>query len=172
MKLASPIAATLLLIATIAVASPQEARIRTEGLDHLAETAATSIDINLDDRALRTFRNLVPCRSSIDCRHLMAAISGVTGIYVRKYEFETEGGYTEADVSVIRDQMALPRWTKLFALQTARARQEIEVYSASAHGRVLGVSLIDIKPKSLTVVNMVGPVDLAKVADLVEVFRE
>ena len=91
--------------------------------------------------------------------------TGLKGIYVKSFEFETDGQYTAADLESIRTQLRGPGWTRLVNV-TSKKEGNLEVYlllqwradrwSGSAH----------TDDRELTVVNIVGPVDLDKLAKL------
>src|SRR5882724_11972640 len=104
-----------------------------------------------------------------DEKEIKAVISGLKGIYVKNFEFEKEGEYTTADVDSIRSQLRGSAWTKIVGVVSKR-EGNIEVYLMMTNGEISGLAVLSVAPKELTVVNIIGPVDIAKLATLEDQF--
>ena len=92
-------------------------------------------------------------------------IEGLKGIYVKSFEFETEGQYLAADLEPIRAQLRGAGWTRLVNV-VSKKEGNVEVYLQFAGEMVNGLAVLHTDDKELTVVNIVGPVDLDKLAQL------
>ncbi|HEX8687999.1 MAG TPA: DUF4252 domain-containing protein, partial [Pyrinomonadaceae bacterium] len=102
-----------------------------------------------------------------DERAVKELVEGLRGIYVRSYEFKTEGQFAEADVAAVREQLRAPGWTRVVDVQSRGLDfGDAEVYMMSAGGRVEGFALVVAEPKELTVINIVGSLDLDKLKRL------
>ncbi len=94
-------------------------------------------------------------------------IAGLRGIYVRHYEFDAEGAYAESDIAPIHAQLSGAGWSRIVEVHSRREGvKNVEVYLATTGSRVDGLVVIAAEPKQLTVVNIVGPVDLEKLRKL------
>ena len=106
-KLAAPLMALLLVAVSAAVATAQDSRLQLSSLDHLAAKASQSVDVNIDERliriALKVFKD-----DDADDREIKKVIAGIKGIYVKRFEFETDNQYTPADIEAIRTQLRAP----------------------------------------------------------------
>lgn len=163
-KLAAPLLA-LLLIATAAVATrAQDSRLQLSSLDHLAARASQSVDVNIDERLMRIALKVFSDDDAEE-REIKKVVAGVKGIYVRSFEFENEGQYTTADMNAIRSQLSGPGWTRLVNV-TSKKEGNLEVYLLMNGEQVGGLAVLSSDVRELTVVNIIGPVDLDKLVKL------
>lgn len=156
--------AFLLILAPALVANAQDSRIQMAGLDHLAAKASQTVDVNLDERLMRIAARVLSDKDE-DEREVKKMVAGIKGIYVKSFEFDTEGQYAAADVETIRTQLRGPGWTRLVNV-TSRKEGVLEVYLLFNGEQVGGLAVLHTDDKELTVVNIVGPVDLDKLAKL------
>ena len=159
-----PLFITLLIIATALVAKAQDSRIQMSGLDHLAAKASQTVDVNLDERLMRMALKVFNDKDE-DEREVKALIANLKGIYVKSFEFDADGQYTPADIETIRTQLRGPGWTRLVNV-TSKKQGMLEVYMLFNGDAVGGLAVLHTDDKELTVVNIVGPVDLDKLAKL------
>jgi hypothetical protein len=90
-------------------------------------------------------------------------IANLKGVYVKRFEFDRDGAYSEADVNAVREQLKAP-WARMVNL---RSRGEIvEVYAYRERETSAGLAMVVAEPRGLTVVNIVGPIDLAQLGAL------
>jgi hypothetical protein len=164
MKHVRPWLLALCLAATVQSVRSQTPRLQLSSLDHLASKASETVDVNIDERliqsAIKIFSNEDP-----DEREIKQLVSGLKGIYVRSFEFEHEGEYTSADLQAIRVQLQDPAWTKIVNV-TSKKEGSIEVYLRMVDDKITGLTVLSTETKELTVVNLVGPVDLEKLTKL------
>ena len=159
--------ATLLLGCSAIVAraqTPQTSRLELSSLDHLAAKASQSVDVNLDERLMRLAAKAFSDKDA-DEREIKNLIAGVKGIYVRSFEFDSDGQFTAADVEAIRAQVRAPGWTRIVNV-TSKKEGNVEVYLLMAGEDIGGLAVLSSEDRELTVVNIVGPVDLEKLARL------
>ena len=156
---------TLILIVTFAVvANAQDSQLKLSTLDHLAAKASQSVDVNLDGRLIRIASGVFSDDDE-DERKIKKLIAGIKGIYVRNFEFENEGQYTDADIEAIRAQLRGPGWTRMVNVKSKK-EGNLEVYLLMNGDQVGGLAVLGSDARELTVVNIVGPVDLDKLAQL------
>ncbi len=143
-------------------------RLRLDSLERLAPKAADSVNIEIDDFLIR-FAGSMLSGEDADDRTVKELIEGLRGVYVRSYEFKTEGQFADADVSAIREQLRGPGWRRVLDVEKRGIDfGDAEVYVASSGGRVEGFALLVVEPKELTVVNLVGTLDLDKLRRLAD----
>jgi hypothetical protein len=160
----TPLMVLLLIIATGIVARAQDSRIQMSSLDHLAAKASQTVDVNIDERLMRIAVKAFSDRDA-DEREMKKLVAGVKGVYVKSFEFDSDGQYSAADVESIRTQLRAPGWSRLVNV-TSRKEGNIEVYLLLNGDQVGGLAVLSTDNKELTVVNIVGPVDLEKLAKL------
>jgi len=163
-KLATSLLALLLVAASAVVTRAQDSRLQLSSLDHLAAKASQSVDVNIDEKliriALKVFSDQDP-----EEREVKKVVAGIKGIYVKSFEFENEGQYTAADMETIRAQLRGPGWTRLVNVMSKK-EGNLEVYLLMNGETVGGLAVVSSDIRELVVVNIVGPVDLEKLAKL------
>lgn len=166
-KLGALLIATLLLgCSAIAgrAQTPQTSRLELSGLDHLATKASQTVEVNIDERLIRIAAKAFSDKDA-DEREIKKLIAGVKGIYVKSFEFDSDGQFTTADVDAIRAQVRGPGWTRLVNV-TSKKEGNVEVYLLMNGEEIGGLAVLSSEDRELTVVNIVGPVDLEKLAKL------
>ena len=169
-------AATLVVAAAAlaAAASPalarQAGRLRLDSLDRLAPKAEESVNIEIDGFLIR-FAGSILSDKDPEEQAVKELVEGLKGVYVKSYEFKSEGQFAEADVSAVREQLRAPGWTRLVDVKSRGLDfGDAELYVASAGGRVEGLALLVVESKELTVINIVGAVDVDKLRKLADTF--
>ena len=142
----------------------QDSRIQMSALDHLAAKASQTVDVNIDERLMRLASRVFDDKDE-DEREVKKLVANLKGVYVKSFEFETEGQYAAADIEPIRTQLRGPGWTRLVNV-TSKKDGILEVYLLFNGDVVGGLAVLHTDDKELTVVNVVGPVDLDKLAKL------
>ena len=157
--------AIFLLIAPVLTAqAQQDSRLQLGSLDHLAAKASQTVDVNIDERLMRLAAKVFDDKDE-DEREVKKLVAGLKGVYVKSFEFETEGQYAPADIETIRTQLRGPGWTRLVNV-TSKKDGMLEVYLLFNGDAVGGMAVLHTDDKELTVVNIVGPVDVDKLAKL------
>jgi hypothetical protein len=95
-------------------------------------------------------------------------IKGIKGIYMRRFWFGSKKAYEQGDTDDIRRQMAGPGWMPMIDVQGRNRPGTVTVYSYMENEKVAGVTVLSQEEQELTVVNIVGPVDLETLVTLGE----
>lgn len=154
----------LLIIFPIVAVNAQDPRIQMSNLDHLAAKASQTVDVSIDQRLIQIAAKLLSNedREEAEARKI---VTGLKGIFVKSFEFDTDGQYSAADVESIRSQLRNPLWSRLVNV-ISKKEGSIEVYIMLNGDQIGGLAVLSTNSKELTVVNIVGPVDLDKLAKL------
>lgn len=156
--------AFLIILAPALAANAQDSRIQMTGLDHLAAKASQSVDVSIDERLMRVAAKVLSDKDE-DEREVKKLITNLKGIYVKSFQFDADGQYLAADVETIRTQVRGPGWSRLVNV-TSKRGGVLEVYLLFNGEQVGGLAVLHTDDRELTVVNIVGPVDLDKLAKL------
>ncbi|HUS10835.1 MAG TPA: DUF4252 domain-containing protein [Pyrinomonadaceae bacterium] len=158
--------ALLVVFVTVAAttANAQNARIQTSQLDALAAKASETVDVNIDESLMQITAKFLSSKDPGEAK-VKDLVNGLKGIYVRSFEFETEGQYSAADLESIRSQLRNTAWDRIVNINS-RKEGSVEVYLMHSAGQVSGLAVLATDPKEITIVNIVGPVDLEKLSDL------
>jgi len=157
---------SLLSVITAATAYAQDpAKIDMSHLDKFAERADKVIDVTVDEQLLRLAASFLNEKRSPDEGKIKELILGLKGVFVKRFEFEKEGEYTMADVESIRSQLSSPAWSKIANVRSKR-EGNYDVSIMSEGSVIKGLAVLAAEAKAFTVVNVVGPIDLAKLSEL------
>jgi len=129
----------------------------------LASKARETVDVTLDGPMLRLAGKFLSSTDA-DERSAKEMINGLSGIYVRSYEFEHEGEYDKVIAERIRTQLG-PSWKKIVKV-TSRTKEDVDIYAEMRGDAITGLLIISAEPREFTVVNIIGPVDLEKLSGL------
>jgi hypothetical protein len=158
-------ALSLLLIFCAAIAAKaQGARVQMTSLDYLTGKASETVDVNIDEHLIQMTAKFFSSNDP-DEKKIKEIVSGLKGIYVKSFSFEHEGEYSAADVQSIRSQLQTPGWTKLLNFNSKK-EGSIEVYLMTTGDQISGLAVLAADPKELTIVNLIGNVDLSKLSAL------
>lgn len=141
------------------------AKIEMSHLDRFADRADKVINVTVDQQLLQLAGSFLNPKRSPDEAKIKELILGLKGIYVKRFEFEKEGAYTLADVDSIRTQLNGPGWVKVADVRSKR-EGNYDVVLMSEGSVIKGLVVLAAEPKAFTVVNVVGPIDVAKLGEL------
>lgn len=150
------------LIAMI-IAMPAAAQRLNLDFPGLADRAEEVVDVTLDGAMLRLASKFFSNKDA-DERAVREMVQKLQGIYVRSYTFEKAGMYDRAIVDRLRSQIGAG-WNKIVNVQGKKENVEIYVQTRG-EDQITGLVVISAEPRELTVVNIVGPVDLDRLADI------
>lgn len=149
-------------------ARAQNPKLDLGNLSKLADKADEVVDVTLDGSTLKFAEKFMQSdEDEKDDAEALNMIRNLTGIYVKSFEFDKPDQYSDADVDAIRAQLKGPGWSKMVDVHSKRDHELDEVYiMTGASGKNLGLAVISAEKQELTVVNIVGPIDMDHLADL------
>lgn len=158
----------LLCVALPVPVRAQNARLNLEHLDKLSDKAAEVNNVTLDGDMLQLAAKFLDMdKDDPEAKEAKELLKKLKGIYVKNFEFDEENQYSPADVEAIRTQLAAPGWTRIVESRDKHHNENDEVYvMKGANNTVAGIAIVVAEPKELTVVNLVGPVDVDKLSAL------
>jgi hypothetical protein len=148
-----------------AAAQAQDARLQIDHLNKLAEKAGEVVEVTLDERLLQLAAKFLSNQNPTEAK-VKEIISGLKGVYVRVLEFDKPGEYAQSDLETIRSQLRQPGWQKIVGVFSRRGGDNVDVHLKMQGDNVLGLAIIAADPTQLTVVNVIGPIDLEKLRQL------
>ncbi len=151
-----------LAAAAVALAAPQQFQL---DLDQLAAKASNAVDLSLTGPTLRFAARFLDGHDP-DEAQIKKLIGGLQGIYIKHFEFKHDNEWTQADLDRVRNQLHAPEWERIVGVKSAEEESNAEIYLHIEGDKNTGVAIIEAESRELTVVNIVGPVDLEGLADL------
>lgn len=163
--------ALLALPALAAAADPTDpGRLQLPDFSALSKKATQSVDISLDPSLLHMASGIINSNSNSNNGGNAADVNGlikdIRGIYVRSYTFDKPGEYSKAEVKAVRAQLLAPGWQPIVSTHDLKQDSTVDIYVRRSGNRTEGIAIIAAEPLELTIVNIVGPMDLAKLAQL------
>ena len=155
--------ATLLLASWLAL--PLPAQQFKFNLEHLESKASNTIDLSLNGSTLQFAAKFLDGKDPDEAK-VKKLIAGLDGIYIKAFEFKKEGAWTQADLDQVRNQLRPPDWSRIVGFKSAEEGESAEVYVRNENKKVTGVAILAGESTGLTVVNIVGAVDLDSLAEL------
>lgn len=155
----------LLLLALLIprTAAAQGARLQLDHLNKLADRSKETVDVTVDAAMLKQTAGFLAGKNA-DSAKVQQLIEGITGIYVKSFQFGVPDAYTEADIESIRKQVSGSGWSRIVGI---RGKRELtEIYFWKERDTTGGLVVIAAQPNELTIVNIVGRVDLASLGAL------
>jgi hypothetical protein len=160
--------ALLFVLFTSASAWGQDPRLKINNLDKLASKAAEVVDVTLDEPMLKLASKFMAGDEDSEDTEAFELVKDLKGVYVKSFEFDKEGEYSQADLDAIRSQLTTSSWSRMVGVISKHDGEISEIYMMTESGgkKVLGLAILAAEPKELTVVNIVGPIDIGKLSSL------
>lgn len=159
------LACALLALPALAAAAPP-GRLRLPQFPALAKRAAQSVVISLDSSLLHQAGGLIGESGGANGAAVNDLIKGIRGIYVRSYSFDKPGEYSKSDLNAVKAQLLAPGWQPVVSTRDLKQRKDLDIYLRRSGQRTDGLAIIATDPRQLTIVNIVGAIDLARLARL------
>jgi hypothetical protein len=145
------------------------AKLQIDNEEVLAQRANEFVDVNLDENLLRIIPKKIKTKKEDGTEvDIGAIIGGLKGVYVRSYGFSNEGEYSEANLARVRAQLRSPGWVRFINVVKKKTddQMHIEVYMMTSTGSIDGLAILALEPKRLTLVNIVGNINLEKLSQI------
>jgi len=172
MKIISNVKPVMLVLLSLAFcgaaatsARAQDPKIQMGQIDRFAEKADKVIDVTVDESLIKLAMSFLNPKRSPDEAKLKDILSGLKGVYVKRLEFEKDNEYTLPDIQPIRSQLDAPGWSRI-AKVTSKHSGNYDVVIMSEGSVIKGLAVFAAEPKALTLVNVIGQIDLSKFAEL------
>ena len=165
-KLLSQVFLTVVVICIALPGVAQAGKLELKNLDKLADRAAEVNDVTLDGSLLQLAVSVMKSSGDPDAAQVVETIKGLKGIYVKNFEFDSPGQYSQADVEAIRSQLTGPGWQRIVTSFSKRNGERDEVYLLKNGDKINGVTVLVAEARELTVVNIVGAIDPEKLGEL------
>ncbi|HWS98902.1 MAG TPA: DUF4252 domain-containing protein [Pyrinomonadaceae bacterium] len=161
------LAALLLLVAapTALTTRAQEMRLQLDNLDKLEPKASESVNVTLDGSILRLAVAFLDDKDPEE-RAAKELVMGLKGIYVKVYQFDKAGEYSEADVDALRQQLRSPGWSRMVGVKSKKEGENMEVYTTMSGSQMGGLTVLTFGDRQLGVIQIIGTIDLEKLIKL------
>jgi hypothetical protein len=145
--------------------SATDARLDIPNFEALAQKATESVNITLDANLLGMAARFMDGNDPQDAA-TKEVIKGLRGIYVRSFTFDKDADYSQADIDAVRRQLNGPGWIRLVQTRSKKTNANVDIYLMVTDKQAQGLALISSEPRSFTIVNIIGAIDLDKLRKL------
>lgn len=153
----------LVIALTVAVALPAAAQQIPLDFPGLEERAIEMVDVTLDASMLRLASSFLGKGGTAEERAARDIVKGLQGVYVRSYSFDRDGAYDRNIVNGVRSRLG-PSWKKI--VNVKGKKENAEIYIDTRNDVISGLVVIAAEPRELTIVNIVGAIDLEQLSRL------
>jgi hypothetical protein len=166
-SLAALAAAASLALPTRVSAGPE---LTIPSFAHLRDKASDSVDMTIDGFLMRIAQKFA-ARGAEDedndeDRAALEMLSNIKSVRVRNFQFDSDGAYSKADIDSVRKQLSAPGWSPLVQVHKREASEDVDIYVCMEGGKVTGLAVIASEPREFTIVNIIGSIDIDKIAQL------
>jgi hypothetical protein len=131
----------------------------------LERQASDTVSISLDASLLRTAAAFLNGEDPRD-RQLGEIVAGLQGIYVRNFRFAHGFAYPASAVEAVRAQLREPCWQSIVNVRSAEEKSAVDIFICQIQQQARGLAIIAVEPRELTLVNIIGVIDMAKLRKL------
>lgn len=156
---------TTAALALLAAASPVRAQqLQLPDLSRLSAQAADVVDLSVDQALLGLATGFLS--STAEDAEVKALIGGLKGIYVKSLQFDRDGAFDGRVLEDVRAQLNTGNWSRLVTARSSKDRSDVGVYLWRQNGKAGGLAVLTSGPRELTIVNIVGSIDLEQLRSL------
>jgi hypothetical protein len=137
----------------------------TFNLDHLASKAAEKVTITLDGSLLQLGAKFLD-NGDPDSAKVKSLVQGLSGLYLRSFEFDKENAFSSKDYEDIQKQLEAPGWSCIVSVRNKRDGENADICLFQKDGKIGGLALVAVEPKQLTVINIIGTIQPEQLKDL------
>ena len=166
MKSGRIVSALIVVFATASPALAQTALLKLDNLDKLSVSAKQVVDVTVDEQLLQLASKFLSSTRSADEREIRELVKDLKGVYVKRFEFDTDGQYSSADIEPVLKQLRGSGWARIVGVTSKREFTNIEVFVMTEASIIKGIAVVAAEPRELTVVNVVGPIDVDRLSRL------
>ncbi|MDQ2900393.1 MAG: DUF4252 domain-containing protein [Acidobacteriota bacterium] len=134
-------------------------------LNKFAARASDTVDVTLDGQVLQLAGKFLSGNNPDEAK-MKKLVNGLKGIYVKSFEFEKEGQYSDSDLAGIRAQLRSPGWSRIVGVKSKKEGENSEIYLQTNGKSAGGLTIISTGPKELTVVQILGSINLDDLSEL------
>jgi hypothetical protein len=163
---------TTLILAMVALAATAAAQTQTPPLPlppavekELAARASDVTEVTLGKNML-AFASKFMNGKDQDEAATRQLITGLDGIYVREYEFDKEGQYSMDEIEQLRKYFETSEWSPIVHERERKSGETTDVMVKLVNGESHGMFILSAEPKELTIVLILGPINMEDLGKL------
>ena len=154
------------LVAALAIGTPAAGQqLQLPDLSKLSIGAIDVVDVSVDQALLGIAAGFMS-DSTTDEAEVKSLVASIKGIYVRSFTYAKDGAYDPTVLDSVKKQLSAGQWTRLVAARSSAEGSDTAVYLWRDGDKPGGLAVLSAGPREVTLVNIVGMIDLAKLRSL------
>lgn len=127
----------------------------------LAARASDVTEVTLNKSMLAFASKFMHDKDGED-EHVRQLIDGLDGIYVREYEFDTEGAYQVEELEQLRKAFSTPDWIPIIHERERHGTnsETTDILMKMVNGENKGMFILNAEPRELAIVLILGPINV------------
>jgi hypothetical protein len=101
-----------------------------------------------------------------DDKAVKQMIQNLRGVYVRDYEFDKDHAYSAEELEGLRKYFESSDWSPMVKDRTKGKSEGTDIYVKLVNNQMQGLFILDAEPKELSLVMILGPIDIDKLSEL------
>lgn len=156
---------SLAVLAAFALpASAATPEIRIPDFGHLRSKATETVEVSVGGFLLGIARALT--RKEAEHDPDLKILQDIKAVKVRSFKFDSDHAYSKDDVDAVRKQLRGPEWNAIAQIHKREPQEDVDVYICMDEGKACGITVIAAQARELTFVNIVGSIDIDRLAEL------
>ena len=145
----------------VLAAAPPLGQLALPSLESLEPQAKDSVSISLDASLLAVAAQFLDSGQPED-RAVKEVIAGLQGVYVRSFTFDHAFVYPANAIDSLRKQLHTACWQSIMSVRKGKEDSTVDIFICQLQQKARGLAIIAVEPRELTIVNIVGAIDLDK----------
>ena len=150
------------------LAAAQPPQVTVPSFAELKAAATDSVDLTFGPSLLGMVGWLMDDHDP-DSANLKKTVQGLRSVQIRSYHFKEDFVYPKADLDALRAQLSQPGWSQLVKVRD-RNKENVDIYIALENRTIHGLTIIASGLRELTIVNVVGTVNLEQIEGIRKTF--
>ena len=135
-------------------------------LSRLNTGAIDVVDVTVDQALLGMAASFMGSGGGPDEAQVKSLISSLKGIYVKSFTYDKDGAYDPTALDGVRKQLSTGQWQRIVAAKSQKDRSDVAVYLWRTGDKPGGLAVLSAGPREVTLVNIVGMIDLEQLRSL------
>jgi len=152
------------------LAAAQDGQLQLPAFSQLQQKATGSVDVKIGRFGL-WLASLFIDSSDPDEAQVKKTIAGLKSVRIRSYKFSSDLVYSQGELDTLRQQLSEPGWSPLVQVRDQKEDKDVDVYVSHDEHSAKGLAIIVAAPRELTILNIVGQVELNQIAALRRTFE-
>ena len=153
------------LAALLVVAAPVAAQqLQLPDLSRLSAGAVDVVDVSVDSALLGLAASFMG--AGTDDAEIKSLLSSLKGIYVKSFTYGKDGAYDPSVLNGLRSQLSAGQWSRILTASSQAEGRDTGIYIWRNGGKPGGLAVVSAGPREVTVVNIVGMIDLEQLRSL------